>query len=309
MAAFVGFTLPSFVLMLGVAVWSAYAADSGVLDGLVRGLKLLAVVVVAEAVRTMALTFCRNTTTTVIAGLTAALLLLVLSPWAQYAALSLAALVGWVFLPRQGAGAVPQASTRAGVRWLPLGLFGLLFFGLPLFALGEPVWGLFSQFYSSGSMVFGGGHVVLPLLQQHLGEAVSEDRFLLGYAAAQTVPGPMFSLAAFLGADLLPAAPVSGALLATAGIFLPGFLLVLALQSVWEVLAARPRIMGLVAGVNAAVVGLLLAAWVNPVALAAINGWLDAVLALLGWIVLFRWRPPILALVAGFAVVGVALGL
>ena len=298
MAAFVGFTLPSFVLMLGVAVWSAYAADSGVLDGLVRGLKLLAVVVVAEAVRPMALTFCRNTTTTVIAGLTAALLLLVLSPWAQYAALSLAALVGWVFLPRQGAGAVPQASTRAGVRWLPLGLFGLLFFGLPLFALGEPVWGLFSQFYSSGSMVFGGGHVVLPLLQQHLGEAVSEDRFLLGYAAAQTVPGPMFSLAAFLGADLLPAAPVSGALLATAGIFLPGFLLVLALQSVWEVLAARPRIMGLVA-----------AAWVNPVALAAINGWLDAVLALLGWIVLFRWRPPILALVAGFAVVGVALGL
>ena len=309
MAAFVGFTLPSFVLMLGIAVWSAYAADSGVLDGLVRGLKLLAVVVVAEAVRTMALTFCRNTTTTVIAGLTAALLLLVLSPWAQYAALSLGALVGWVFLPRQGAGAVPQASTRAGVRWLPLGLFGLLFFGLPLFALGEPVWGLFSQFYSSGSMVFGGGHVVLPLLQQHLGEAVSEDRFLLGYAAAQAVPGPMFSLAAFLGADLLPAAPVSGALLATAGIFLPGFLLVLALQSVWEVLAARPRIMGLVAGVNAAVVGLLLAAWVNPVALAAINGWLDAVLALLGWIVLFRWRPPILALVAGFAVVGVALGL
>ncbi|MEQ8803897.1 MAG: chromate transporter, partial [Haliea sp.] len=162
----------------------------------------------------------------------------------QYAALSLAAVAGWVLLPRQGAGAASQVSTRAGVRWLPLGLFGLLFFGLPLFALGEPVWGLFSQFYSSGSMVFGGGHVVLPLLQQHLGEAVSEDRFLLGYAAAQAVPGPMFSLAAFLGADLLPAAPVSGALLATAGIFLPGFLLVLALQSVWEVLAAQPRIMG-----------------------------------------------------------------
>lgn len=307
MAAFAGFTLPSFLLMLGVAVWSATAADSGVLDGLVRGLKLLAVVVVAEAVRSMALAFCRDATTTVIAGLTAALLLLVLSPWAQYVALSLAAVAGWAFLPRQGAGAASQAPTRAGVRWLPLGLFVLLLFGLPLFALGEPVWGLFSQFYSSGSMVFGGGHVVLPLLQQHLGEAVSEDRFLLGYAAAQAVPGPMFSLAAFLGADLLPATPVSGALLATAGIFLPGFLLVLALQSVWEALAARPRVMGLVAGVNAAVVGLLLAAWVNPVALAAINGWLDALLALLGWIVLFRWRPPILVLVAGFAGVGVAL--
>lgn len=308
-AAFLGFTLPSFLLMLAAALLSAQVADSSVLEGLVRGLKLLAVVVVAEAVRSMALSFCRDPVTRGIAVLTALLLLLAGSPWAQYVALLLAALAGWVLLPRLEAGVSPRASASGAIRWLPLGLFALLFVGLPLYAFADPAWRLFSQFYSSGSMVFGGGHVVLPLLQQHLGEAVSSDRFLLGYAAAQAMPGPMFSLASFLGADLLPTAPLSGALLATAGIFLPGFLLVLALQSAWEALAARPRIMGLVAGVNAAVVGLLLAAWVNPVALAAINGWLDAVLALAGWFLLFRWRPPILALVAAFAAVGVALNL
>lgn len=308
-AAFLGFTLPSFLLMLAAALLLAQVADSSVLDGLVRGLKLLAVVVVAEAVRSMALAFCRDPVTRGIAVLTALLLLLAGSPWAQYIALLLAALAGWFVLPRLEAGVSPRASASGAIRWLPLGLFALLFVGLPLYAFADPAWRLFSQFYSSGSMVFGGGHVVLPLLQQHLGEAVSSDRFLLGYAAAQTMPGPMFSLASFLGADLLPTAPLSGALLATAGIFLPGFLLVLALQSAWEALAARPRVMGLVAGVNAAVVGLLLAAWINPVALAAINGWLDAVLALAGWFLLFHWRPPILALVAAFAAVGVALNL
>ncbi|MEQ9465557.1 MAG: chromate efflux transporter [Haliea sp.] len=309
LAAFLGFTLPSFLLMLGVAVWSAQAPDSGLLAGLVRGLKLLALVVVAEALRTMAGSFCRDLATASVAALTAVVLLLAASPWAQYAVLLLAALTGWFLLPRPGAGALTRGSGGAGLRWLPATAFGLLFIGLPLLTHGDPVWRLFSQFYSSGSMVFGGGHVVLPLLQQQLGETVSADRFLLGYAAAQAVPGPMFSLAAFLGADLLPAAPVAGALLATAGIFLPGFLLVLALQSAWEALAARPRIVGLVAGVNAAVVGLLLAAWVNPVALAAINGWLDAVLALAGWVLLWRWRPPILVLVVGFAAVGIASGL
>ncbi|MFU8763457.1 MAG: chromate efflux transporter [Haliea sp.] len=306
-AAFIGFTLPSFLLMLGLAVFSVQAAGSDLFAGLLRGLKLLAVVVVAEAVRSMALSFCRKALTTTIAVASAVLLLLAASSWAQYAVLLLAAGAGWTFLPREDAGAASPAPARVGVRWLPLGLFLLLFFGLPLLAPGDPIWRMFSQFFSSGSMVFGGGHVVLPLLQQHLGDAVTGDRFLLGYAAAQAVPGPMFSLAAFLGVDLLPAAPVVGALLATAGIFLPGFMLVLALHSAWEGLAARPRVMGLVAGVNAAVVGLLLAAWVNPVAQAAIGGWLDAALALCGWLLLIRWRPPILFLVAGFATVGVVL--
>ena len=307
-AAFVGFTLPSFLLMLGLAVFSVKVAGNELFADVLRGLKLLAVVVVAEALRSMALSFCRSAVTVTIAILTAVLLLVAASPWLQYAALSLAALAGWVILPRPS-DAGPQLQACTGVRGAPVVLFFLLLVGLPLLGLGTPLWQLFSQFYSSGSMVFGGGHVVLPLLQQHLGEAVSEDRFLLGYAAAQAVPGPMFSLAAFLGAGLLPAAPVCGALLAMAGIFLPGFLLVLALQSAWEGLAARPRVMCLVAGVNAAVVGLLLAAWVNPVLQAAIGGWLDAVFALAGWLLLSRWRPPILALVVGFAVLGLALGL
>ena len=169
-------------------------------------------------------------------------------------------------------------------------------------------WRLSSQFYHSGSLVFGGGHVVLPLLQQQVGDALGEDRFLLGYAAAQAVPGPMFSLAAFLGAELLPARPVWGALLATLAIFLPGFLLVLGLQTAWRAVAARPRVLGLVAGVNAAVVGLLAAAWVNPIAGSALHGWLDVLLVTVGWAVLLRWRPPILVLVAGFAAIGLLMG-
>lgn len=302
-AAFVGFTLPSFLLMLGLAVFSVQASGSALFEGVLHGLKLLSVVIVAEALRSMALAFCRSTLTVIIAMLTAILLVLASAPWLQYLALSMAALLGWVFLPDCRA-STPRPSVRNRVGWLPLILFALLFLGLPVLALADPLWRLFSQFYGSGSMVFGGGHVVLPLLQQQLGEAVSEDRFLLGYAAAQALPGPMFSLAAFLGAGLLPAAPVCGALLAMAGIFLPGFLLVLALQSAWEGLAARPRVMGLAAGVNAAVVGLLLAAWVNPVLQSAIGSWLDAVFALTGWLLLLRWRPPLLVVVAGFAILG-----
>ncbi|MDP4789778.1 MAG: chromate transporter, partial [Haliea sp.] len=160
----------------------------------------------------------------------------------------------------------------------------------------------------SGSLVFGGGHVVLPLLQQQVGDALSEDRFLLGYAAAQAVPGPLFSLAAFLGAELAPARPFWGALVATLAIFLPGFLLVLALQPGWEALAAKPRVLGLVAGVNAAVVGLLAAAWVNPIASSALHSAWDIFWVLLGWALLVRWRPPILLLVAGFAGLGLVLG-
>jgi len=308
MAAFVGFTLPSFVLMLGLALFAAQSAEADWLDGLVRGLKLLAAVVVAEAVRSMAGMFCRHWLGAALAVATGLLLLWSATAWLSYLALLMAALLGAAFLPAQVDSGPRLAPSATGLRWLPLVAFSLLFALLPVLAAVSAEWRLFSQFYHSGSLVFGGGHVVLPLLQQQVGDALSEDRFLLGYAAAQAVPGPMFSLAAFLGAELLPARPVWGALFTTLAIFLPGFLLVLGLQTAWSALAARPRVLGLVAGVNAAVVGLLAAAWVNPIAGSALHGWLDVLLVSAGWAVLLRWRPPILVLVAAFAGFGLVLG-
>jgi len=307
LAAFIGFTLPSFLLMLGVALFAAQFAEAGWLDGLVRGLKLLAAVVVAEAVRSMAGMFCRHWLGAALAVATGLLLLWSTAAWLPYLALLAAALLGAAVLPAQVEPAA-RPPAAVGPRWPPLVVFFLLFALLPVLADVSAEWRLSSQFYHSGSLVFGGGHVVLPLLQQQVGDALGEDRFLLGYAAAQAVPGPMFSLAAFLGAELLPARPVWGALLATLAIFLPGFLLVLGLQTAWRAVAARPRVLGLVAGVNAAVVGLLAAAWVNPIAGSALHGWLDVLLVSAGWAVLLRWRPPILVLVAGFAGIGLLMG-
>lgn len=132
------------------------------------------------------------------------------------------------------------------MRYAPLIVFVVLFAAAPFAAVVSRELDLFSRFYQAGSLVFGGGHVVLPLLQQTLGDAVSTDRFLLGYAAAQAVPGPMFTLSTFLGAELLPGQPLLGAVVATLGVFVPGFLLIVGLQEAWEDLAARRRVTGAV---------------------------------------------------------------
>ena len=147
--------------------------------------------------------------------------------------------------------------------------------------------------------------MVLPLLQQTVGDALPIDRFLLGYAAAQTIPGPMFAMSAFLGAEMMPGQTLTGALIAALGIFLPGFLLIVAFQDTWETLAKKPGAAGAVAGVNASVVGLLLAALYQPVFVNAVFSALDLSLAIIGFFMLRVIHLPILALVAFFAVAGV----
>ena len=149
--------------------------------------------------------------------------------------------------------------------------------------------------------------MVLPLLEGFVGDAMSQDQFLTGYATAQAVPGPMFSLAAYLGAQLAPASPWLGAGVATLAIFLPGFLLVLALSDAWRALAARPAMAGAVAGINAAVVGLLLAALYQPVFLSAVAGPRDLALVVLGFLALRSGRVPLLALVVAMAALGLVI--
>lgn len=315
-AAFIAFTFPSVLLLYVLATTNA-AQDAAWLVNVTHGLKLLAVVVVADATLNMYNSFCKENRAIAICVITAAVLLIVPSLLTQMLVLITAASVGMISNKPTAklnhtinATSIPVIDGNRSIRYFPLVIFALLFAGLPLLIgalglTGLPAWAnVFSDFYQSGSLVFGGGHVVLPMLQQTLGDAIDTDRFLLGYAAAQAVPGPMFSLAAFLGADLLSNAPLTGALIATLAIFLPGFLLLLGFHDAWEALAAKPKVAGAVWGINAAVVGLLMSALYQPVFTSAIASPLDMAAVMVGFYALRRLQLPIMAVVAGFIVFG-----
>ncbi|KHE16344.1 chorismate-binding protein [Aeromonas hydrophila] len=297
LAAFAGFTLPSFLLLLAAAIGLGQLGNNVWLDAALHGLKLLALVVVADAVLTMSRQFCKTTRNQGIMVATAAAL------WWQPGLLTqLVMLAGAALLcARVGApqtpGPQPSPAQSIPVRqphWPTLLLFALLFVGLPL--LGGSVGQLVTDFYRAGSLVFGGGHVVLPLLAESVGHSLNQQQFLTGYSLAQLVPGPMFTLATYLGAQLLPASPVGGALLATLALFLPGFLLLWAMGPCWQSWLARPRLAGTVAGINAAVVGLLLAALYQPVWQSAVLAPTDLALAAIGFYLLRVLKLPILAL-------------
>ncbi|MGN5086014.1 chromate efflux transporter [Aeromonas hydrophila] len=297
LAAFAGFTLPSFLLLLAAAIGLGQLGNNLWLDAALHGLKLLALVVVADAVLTMSRQFCKTTRNQGIMVATAAAL------WWQPGLLTqLVMLAGAALLcARVGAPQTPgpqpslaQSTPVHQPHWPTLLLFALLFVGLPL--LGGPVGQLVADFYRAGSLVFGGGHVVLPLLAESVGHSLNQQQFLTGYSLAQLVPGPMFTLATYLGAQLLPASPVGGALLATLALFLPGFLLLWAMGPCWQSWLARPRLAGAVAGINAAVVGLLLAALYQPVWQSAVLAPTDLALAAVGFYLLRGLKLPILAL-------------
>ena len=302
-AAFIGFTTPSFLLLYLLATLEPGAATGHWSGGVISGLKLLAVIVVADATLTMFKTFCAERLAAGIMALTSVLLLIAPGSLSQIAALMLAAGIGMAFYNSEA----PAAAGQGKIAVFPLALFIILFAGLPVLAFSSAWFDLAASFYRAGSLVFGGGHVVLPLLQQSVGEAVGADRFLTGYAAAQAVPGPMFSLAAFLGAELSAAQPLAAALLATLAIFLPGFLLVLGLQGAWESLATKPAIAGAAWGINAAVVGLLLAALYRPVFSSAVHSPIEMALVIAGFFALNRLRVPVLMLVISFALIGLVI--
>ncbi|EDX88737.1 chromate efflux transporter [Alcanivorax sp. DG881] len=301
--AFVGFTLPSFLLMALLAMYAA-ALPEWLQGGVVTGLKWLAVVVVADAVWNMGARFCTAPLTRGLALGVALLLVLWPALWGQVAALLLAAAVGWHWLRPAN---VEPLQGKPVWRWLPLGLLVLL--ALVAVLPAGRLLGLWNDFFTAGALVFGGGHVVLPLLQELVGPQMSPDSFLTGYAAAQAVPGPMFSLAAYLGAVLLPASPWWGALLATLAIFLPGFLLVLGMMEGWQWLSSRPALAGAVAGINAAVVGLLLAALYQPVFVSAVHDGWDLLVVVAGFVVLRSKTVPLWGMLLGMAGLGVLAGL
>ncbi|MGF1752797.1 chromate efflux transporter [Vibrio makurazakiensis] len=303
--AFIGFTLPSVLLMLALAVLSSQFTESTLFQNIIHGLKLLAVVVVADAAWGMYKNFCKDKLTVSLCVITAVALLVVPSILTQIGVLVLAALIGSQYLAKEGRSTFKVSE----LSYAPLVIFLALLIGLPLMASMSQSIQLFSDFYQAGSLVFGGGHVVLPLLQNIVGDQLTQDAFLTGYAAAQAVPGPMFTFATYIGYELLPQLPIIGALLATLAVFLPGFLLLLGVLKNWQALASIPKVNGALCGVNAAVVGLLLAALYNPVFNSAVYSVLDMALVIIGFYLLKQLKLPIVYLVSFFTIAGASLSL
>jgi chromate transporter len=309
--AWFGFTLPSAALM---TVFALGLLEFGAADaGWVAGLKVFAVAIVAHAVWGMARTLCPDAARRAIAVVVAGLLLIVPWPQAQLAAMVLAGIAGWLVV-RSGSTASAAAlrvDVPRGLAIAALSAYAMLLVGLPLLARAVPidVVELFSVFYSAGALVFGGGHVVLPLLQAQVVPPgwIGNDAFLAGYAAAQVMPGPLFSLAAFLGAAIPLPGGVTGAAVALLGIFLPAFLLVLGALPFWQGALQRAALRSAVAGVNAGVVGVLLAALVTPVATTALTTVPDALLAFAVLGALLGGRAPIWLLAAACAAAGALL--
>lgn len=304
-AAFLGFTLPSVLIMLLLAGLSSHRLDTPLFEQVIHGLKLLAIIVVADACLTMYRNFCQRRLTATLCVLTAVAITLAPGLITQFAVLVIAALVGQARL------ALPPSSSLETFRpsWLSLLLFASLLLGLPLLASSSPLVELFGHFFQAGSLVFGGGHVVLPLLQNALSDSLSTDQFLTGYAAAQAVPGPMFTLATYLGYVLTPEMPVLGALIATFAVFLPGFLLLLGVLKNWSTLAQRPKVAGAMQGVNACVVGLLLAALYQPVWSSTVHAPLDWAALLVGFFLFKVIRLPLVGMVASALLFGFINGL
>jgi chromate transporter len=298
LAAWTGFTLPSAIAMVLFAYGVSVVGDAAG-SGWLHGLKVAAVAVVAQAVLGMMRALAPDREHATLAVVAAAIVLAFPSAWGQVGAILLGAVAGVTLLrgdTAAGHASLPLAVSRS-VAVVALVVFFVLLIGLPLASavVQSQSLALFDAFYRAGSLVFGGGHVVLPLLQAEVVPPgwVSNDAFLAGYGAAQAVPGPLFTFAAYLGAVMGPS-PNGwvGAVLCLVAVFLPSFLLVIGALPFWEDLRSRPAAQAALKGVNAAVVGLLLAALYHPVWTAGITRAADFALAAAAFLLLFMWKTP-----------------
>jgi chromate transporter len=314
LAAWTGFTLPSAIALVLFA-YGASALHGQFGDGLLHGLRLVAVAIVAQAIWGMARTLCPDRERASIATVVALIILASNSPVAQIGAILLGGIAGfWLCRGKAELAANHIAipvSRAAGI--VALLAFFILLAGLPILRAATNSSGvaLFEAFYRSGALVFGGGHVVLPLLREaFVGPGwISDDAFLAGYGAAQAVPGPLFTFAAYLGAvvDTSPHG-VQGAILGLIGIFIPGMLILVGALPFWDGFRKHDSAQAVMRGVNAAVVGLLGAALYNPLWVTSVKAPDDFGIALLGFVLLTVWRAPPLFVVATGAIGGAAIG-
>jgi chromate transporter len=304
LAAWAGFTLPSAIVLILFALGVGREAPG---SGWLHGLGVVAVAVVAQAVWGMARSLCPDRPRATLMVAAASVMLLWPAALAQLVVLVAGALLGWAFMRQPVAALAGRLdfglSRPAGLLALA-GFFALLLI-LPLTAAAahSHALDLLARFYRAGALVFGGGHVVLPLLQQAVVPPgwISTGRFLAGYGAAQAVPGPLFTFAAYLGAAMTPGPNgVGGGLLCLVAIYLPSFLLLIGVLPFWDGLRRRAGVQAALRGVNAAVVGLLLAALYTPVWTSAIRGPADFAIGLAAFLLLVVWRlPPWLVVIMG----------
>ena len=314
LAAWTGFTLPSATLLVLFAYGAGAIARSHAGAGMLHGLKLVAVAIVAQAVMGMARNLCPDRRRASIA--TAAMIVMLLAPTSlfQIGTIVAGGIAGWALCRGDGAavpdGFVMPLSRRFATLCLAL-FFGLLA-GTLLPVRSGPL-ALFDAFYRSGALVFGGGHVVLPLLRNAVVAPgwVSDTTFLAGYGAAQAVPGPLFTFAAYLGAvaGVVRGGAMAGAMLALLAIFLPGLLCLLGTLPFWHGLRRRPAAQAAMRGINAAVVGLLAAALYNPVWVSAVKGPADVAVVAAMFVLLVAWHAPPLLVVVLSALAGIGLSL
>ncbi|TMW70315.1 chromate efflux transporter [Alteribacter natronophilus] len=292
-ASFAGFTFPSVAILIGfAALLEIYDLTHA---GWIYGLKIVAVAVVAHAVLGMGKKLAPDRERATIALVTLMLVLLWQTVYSQVALIVLAGIAGYIIYKGREAERAPDILTGLSYRFAAvcLGLFFALLALLPLARqLFEAQWlALFDSFYRAGALVFGGGHVVLPLLEREVVPAglMGADEFLAGYGAAQAVPGPLFTFASYLGTV---AGGISGGLIATAAIFLPAFLLILGTLPFWGQIRKNPVIQSALYGVNAAVVGILAAALYNPIFTSAVDTAIDFAFAAGLFGLLVYWKMP-----------------
>lgn len=309
LAAWAGFTLPSAVLMTAFA-FGAGEMGGALGQGVIHGLKLVALAVVAQAVWGMARTLCPDWRRVCIACVAALLILSIPWPFIQIGTIVMGGVAGfWLCrAPIAASMGILGTAVSRGVAITAFTTFCFLLIALPALARVSHGAALFDAFYRSGALVFGGGHVVLPLLSKAFVTPgwVSEDAFLAGYGAAQAVPGPLFTFAAYLGAVVgagphgMVGAALGGAALGLIGIFLPGILILLSALPFWDASRQRAGAQAVMRGINAAVVGLLAAALYDPLWMSSVKSVGDFAVAMVGFLLLTACRmPPLIVVILG----------
>ncbi|OBU16271.1 chorismate-binding protein [Photobacterium aquimaris] len=293
MAAFVGFTLPSFALLTFLAVANNQFSGSASVEHIITAAKLLAVVVVSDALWGMAKKNLVSIPTIVTALLTIVWLAFSQGLFGQILPIIIASIMGflWSFKTQPNINQSLIKPIRPNISFVVIFLGVLIL--LPLIASTNDSIKIFSIFYQAGSFVFGGGHVVLPLLQPMLDGMVSDNSFLSAYASAQLVPGPMFTMASYLGASAIPQMPIIGSLIATIAVFLPGSLLLFAFLPAWKALFSHPRLAQAIILINACVVGLLASALIDPVITSSIKSITDVIAVIIGYCLIKKYKCPV----------------
>ncbi|WNL30090.1 chromate efflux transporter [Aliarcobacter cryaerophilus] len=294
--AFIAFTFPSFLLLYLAATFQNIYENSSVIYTLMGGLKLFAVVIVADATFSMFNSLCKTTlsktTLSKIIFVFATLFLIFnQSFFAQILVLVVSGLVALFFIKEKNETKITYQKPYI----LPLVIFFILLIFLPFFANQDKLLSLFNSFYQVGSFVFGGGHVVLPLIKSNIN--IDENSFLVAYSLAQAVPGPMFTIASYIGVVAFEESPFLGALISTFAIFLPGFLLILAFYKSFESYSTNPTISKIVMGINASVVAILFSVLVTIVIPSGILNIYDLIFAILGFFMIRKFKISILLLI------------